>query len=122
MQITGDNRQPLLLTAADPTDLLASIGRDGVIGRNSFRGPDLFTTDVALNKNWATRGSQRLQLRIEIFNLTNRTNFARIEIFNLTNRTNFALPVRALEAPGFGQVTTTLTPGRRVQFALKYLF
>ena len=98
----------MLLTAADPTDLLASIGRDGVIGRNSFRGPDLFTTDVALNKNWATRGSQRLQLRVEIF--------------NLTNRTNFALPVRALEAPGFGQATTTLTPGRRVQFALKYLF
>jgi hypothetical protein len=30
--------------------------------------------------------------------------------------------VRFLEAPGFGQATDTITPGRRIQFALKYNF
>ena len=46
----------------------------------------------------------------------------RVEIFNFINRANYGIPVRLLEAPAFGQATDTVTPGRRVQFALKYLF
>jgi hypothetical protein len=46
----------------------------------------------------------------------------RTEVFNLTNRANFGVPVRQLEAPGFGQATSTLTPGRRLQFQLKFSF
>jgi hypothetical protein len=40
----------------------------------------------------------------------------------LTNRANFGVPVRYLEAPAFGRATRTITPGRRVQFSLKYEF
>ena len=32
------------------------------------------------------------------------------------------VPVRFLEAPGFGRAVDTITPGRRIQFALKYNF
>jgi hypothetical protein len=45
-----------------------------------------------------------------------------MEMFNFINRANFGIPVRFLEAPGFGAATNTVTPGRRIQFALKYQF
>jgi hypothetical protein len=46
----------------------------------------------------------------------------RMDIFNFINRDNYGVPVRFLEAPGFGHATDTVTPGRRVQFGLKYIF
>jgi hypothetical protein len=45
-----------------------------------------------------------------------------MDVFNFINRANFGIPVRLLEAPGFGQAMDTITPGRRIQFALKYSF
>jgi len=30
--------------------------------------------------------------------------------------------VRFLEAPGFGKAVDTITPGRRIQFMVRYLF
>ncbi|HEX8179349.1 MAG TPA: hypothetical protein VF525_07380 [Pyrinomonadaceae bacterium] len=44
------------------------------------------------------------------------------DVFNFINRANYGIPVRYLEAPGFGQATNTVTPARRVQLALKYSF
>ena len=106
--VTGDGSQPLRLTTANTQTLIAAVGRDGQVGRNSFRAGGLFTADLAIAKNWQLAATQRLALRLEIF--------------NLTNRANFGIPARFLEAPGFGQATNTITPGRRAQIALKYLF
>jgi hypothetical protein len=52
----------------------------------------------------------------------NHNVILRLDIFNFVNRANFGIPVRFLEAPGFGKATNTVTPGRRVQIALKYSF
>ncbi|MDQ3585401.1 MAG: carboxypeptidase-like regulatory domain-containing protein [Acidobacteriota bacterium] len=105
---TGDRRQPLRLTTDDPTGLLASIGEDGSVGRNSFRAGNFLEIDLAVIKN---------------FRVSENQNFIfRMDVFNATNRDNFGIPVRYLEAPGFGQATNTVTPGRRIQFALKYSF
>ncbi len=46
----------------------------------------------------------------------------RTDIFNFINRANFGVPIRLLEAPGFGKAASTVTPGRRIQFSLKYEF
>ena len=46
----------------------------------------------------------------------------RMEVFNFINRANYGIPVRFLEAPGFGQATNTVTPARRIQFSLKLSF
>jgi hypothetical protein len=46
----------------------------------------------------------------------------RVDVFNLFDRANFGIPVRLLEAPAFGQAVSTVTPGRRVQLALKFSF
>lgn len=105
--VTGDRAQPLRLTA-NPTTLLAAVGKDGKIPRNSFRASNLWVSNAAAIK------TIRLS---EQFKLVFRT-----EVFNFFNRANYGIPVRFLEAPGFGRATDTVTPGRRIQFALKLVF
>jgi len=104
---TDEGRQPVLLTATDTFSLLAPVGQDGRIGRNTFRAGGLALVDLAVIKQFKF-GGQRLGLRAEFF--------------NLFNHSNFGIPVRLLEAPGFGLATRTVTPARRIQFALKYEF
>jgi len=106
---TDDRQRPLILqSGTDPTTLLAALGQDGSVPRNSFRASNLLLFNVAAIKHFRFAESQDLTFRAEVF--------------NLTNRENFGIPVRFLEAPGFGQATDTVTPGRRIQFALKYSF
>lgn len=106
--VTGDRSQPLRLTTDNTLSLLAPFGEDGRITRNTFRAGNLLELDLALIKSFSMGASRRL-----IF---------RTDILNFINRANFGVPVRFLEAPGFGRATSTVTPGRRVQFSLKFSF
>ncbi|MFN2511691.1 MAG: carboxypeptidase regulatory-like domain-containing protein [Pyrinomonadaceae bacterium] len=108
LQITGNRSRPLILTVPDPLSLTAPIGQDGQIDRNSFRAGNILELDLALAKSFAFTSQQRLTVRAEIF--------------NLIDRANFGIPIRFLGAVGFGQAVNTITPGRRLQFALKYSF
>jgi hypothetical protein len=104
---TFDRRRPLRLIADDKFALLAPFGQDGRIGRNSFRAGSVAVFDVSVIKQ---------------FKFATRQISLRVEVFNLFNRANFGIPVRLLEAPAFGQAVNTVTPGRRVQLALKFSF
>jgi hypothetical protein len=104
---TGDRSQPFSLTAP-ASSLLAPLGQDGQVPRNSFRGTNLFVNNLAIIKSIPFT---------ERYHLTFRA-----EIFNIFNRANFGLPVRFLEFPSFGKSTYTVTPGRRLQFGLKFSF
>ncbi len=106
--VTSSRQQPLQLITPNTAGMLAPVGQDGRVGRNSFRAGNLLDLDLAIIKNFSIRSSQNLTLRMDVF--------------NFINRSNFGIPVRFLEAPGFGKATDIVTPGRRVQFALKYLF
>jgi hypothetical protein len=108
IQVTNDRAQPLRLTTTDTAGMLAPIGRDGRIPRNSFRAGNLLDLNLAVIKNFEITPSKRIELRVDFF--------------NFINRANFGIPVRYLEAPGFGKVTNTITPPRRIQFGLKYSF
>jgi hypothetical protein len=108
LQVTGNSSRPLILTVPDPLTLTAPIGQDGQIDRNSFRAGNIVGLDVALAKSFAFTSQQRLTVRAEIF--------------NFIDRANFGIPIRFLGAVGFGQAVNTITPGRRIQFALKYSF
>jgi hypothetical protein len=108
IQVTNNPRQPLILTTTNTLGLLAPFGQDGAIGRNTFRGGPVMEIDFSILKSVKLSTRQILTLRTDIF--------------NLLNRANFGLPVRMLEAPSFGQSTSTVTPGRRVQLSLKYSF
>lgn len=103
-----DERQQRLALSANPVTLLAALGQNGRIGRNTFRGAGVAKTDLAVIKNFRFRNEQTLVFRVEAF--------------NLWNHANFALPVRVLEAPSFGRSTDTLFNARQIQFALKYVF
>jgi len=104
---TGDGRQPLRLETNNPFTLLAPFGQDGQIGRNSFRAGKVLELDLSFIKRWT-------------FN--NQSLLFRTDVFNFINRANFGVPIRFLEAPGFGRATNTITPARRIQFSLKYAF
>jgi len=106
--ITGDRSQPLRLSTDNTLSLLAPFGEDGSINRNTFRAGNLLELDLAMIKSFSMGANRRL-----IF---------RMDVFNFINRANFGVPVRFLEAPGFGKATSTVTPGRRVQFSLKASF
>jgi len=105
--VTSNRSQPLRLTV-DPQTLLAPIGQNGQVGRNSFRAGNVLDLNAALSRT---------------FKLGEQTglNF-RMEVFNFINRANYGIPVRLLEAPGFGTATNTVTSARRIQFSLKLSF
>ncbi|MCY7346995.1 MAG: TonB-dependent receptor, partial [Pyrinomonadaceae bacterium] len=106
---TNDRRQPLVLTSnANLRAMLAAFGQDGAVPRNSFRAGSLLEMDVSFVKRFRFTENQNLQFRVDVF--------------NFINRANFGIPVRFLESPGFGRAADTITPGRRVQLALKYSF
>lgn len=107
LQILDERQQRLALTA-NPVTLLAGLGQNGRIGRNTFRAAGVAKTDLAVFKNFRLREGQSLVFRVEAF--------------NLWNRTHFAIPVRVLEAASFGRSTETLFNARQIQFALKYVF
>ncbi|HZN11327.1 MAG TPA: hypothetical protein VFC61_06610, partial [Blastocatellia bacterium] len=87
---------------------LAASGRNGAVGRNTFRGPGVATVDLTVNKSF--RFSERQVLEV------------RAEIFNLFNRAHYGLPVHQTDFPGFGRSVETRVAPRTVQFALKYSF
>jgi len=89
---TGDRGQPLRLTV-DPRALLAPVGQDGAVGRNTFHAGNVLELDLAVAK--------------KLIFATNKTLTLRADILNFPNRANFGIPVRFLEAPGFGQATKT---------------
>ncbi|HEV3470936.1 MAG TPA: carboxypeptidase regulatory-like domain-containing protein [Pyrinomonadaceae bacterium] len=106
--VTGDRARPLRLTTEDFASLRAPTGRDGRVGRNTFRAGSVLDLNLAVTKTFRLDDGQSIVLRTEVF--------------NFINRANYGVPVRFLESAGFGQATSTVTPGRRVQFQLKYSF
>ena len=94
--------------------VLPPVGSRGTFGRNQIWGPGLVTFDPAIAKQFyfdSTR-TRSLQLRVEAFNVFNRTNFAIPTVGNLTV---FTSPTE--RNPSAGMITRTQTPGRQVQLA-----
>jgi hypothetical protein len=99
---------------------LQPAGTFGNTGRGDFRGPNLRTLDAALVKNvrWARLGADgRLELRLEAFNVLNRTNFGTPELRAFAG-------TAATEAPlaTFGRISTTVTSSRQVQVGVRLRF
>ena len=84
-----------------------AFGSFGNTGRNTLDGPGFANVNLALLKRVALGDTARLQLRLEAF--------------NLFNRTNLDLPDNFLGSPTFGQIRSA-QPARRLQVGLKLLF
>jgi hypothetical protein len=86
----------------------SAFGDFGQLGRNIIVGPKQINTDLSIMKNIPVTESQRVEFRAEFFNLFNNVNFAN--------------PVNIQSSANFGQIASTTTGPRVIQFALKYNF
>jgi hypothetical protein len=104
--------------AADPT-ILNWFNRECVVipidasqpfgnaGRNTVRGPNFWTFDLAASKSVALSSSARIEVRVEAF--------------NLFDRANFLAPNGNRSSPAFGTITTTYDP-RQLQLGFKFIW
>jgi hypothetical protein len=91
----------------------------GNLGRNTLTGPGLSNFDISLVK------ADRIRKISETF----KVEFP-AELFNVLNRANFAPPLNHLAVfdrngspiPGAGLITSTETPAREIQLALKLIW
>jgi hypothetical protein len=91
----------------------------GNLGRNTLIGPGLLNFDFSLFKN------NRIKRISDTFNVQFRAEF-----FNILNHTNFAPPLdnrNIFDSAGTpignaGLITSTQTPSRQIQFALKIIW
>jgi hypothetical protein len=76
---------------------------------NNVRGPSSKSMNLSIFRGIPVGGSRRIELRAEIFNVFNWTNFG----FPASNVSN---------AGTFGQITSSLGDPREMQFAVKFYF
>jgi hypothetical protein len=91
----------------------------GNLGRNALIGPGLANLDFSLFKNNPIRKISEnfnIQLRAEFFNVFNRANFASPN----DNRIIFDQTGNRISSAGL--ITSTQTPAREIQFALKVIW
>ncbi len=75
--------------------------------RSVLRGPGVVTTDLTLEKSIGLGGDMRLDVRVEAY--------------NLLNRTNFYIPGFTLGAPDFGAISSARQP-RTLQIGSRFSF
>jgi len=94
----------------DPTAFVqpTAFGDFGQTGRNILRGPKQINTDFSVMKFIPVTESQKVEFRAEFFNIFNNVNFAN--------------PINVASSANFGQITSTTTGPRVIQFAMKYEF
>jgi hypothetical protein len=81
--------------------------RPGTLGRNAVRAPGLWNTDLSLSKNMAVTERIRFQIRADLFNAFNHTNFNAVST--------------GITSANFGRLTSTTGP-RIVQFNARLTF
>ena len=82
--------------------------RDGTASRDSLWGPAEYVVDLALAKTFVITEGKTLEFRWENFNA-----------FNIDN---YGLPANTVDVSGAGQITSTQTPMRQMQFGLHFRF
>lgn len=87
---------------------LQSSGQLGNAGRNILRGPNTRVFDFSLQREFPIHEAMGLELRWEVF--------------NLFNTTQFALPARDFSSSAAGTITSLASDPRLMQFALRFKF
>ena len=108
------------------------LGSIGSARRGDCNGPGYFQTDLSFYKNFTLGGGRtRLQIRWDIFNIFNNTNFLLVGldtvygvqnvVYNNADPTQATSIVSAQQTGNFGQATRTRDP-RQMQIGFKILF
>lgn len=80
----------------------------GNVGRNTVEGPGMQMADVALTREFHLLESLHVQIRAEMF--------------NALNHTNYGTPNRFVNEPQFGTIAMAMHPGREAQFSARVTF
>jgi hypothetical protein len=83
-------------------------GSWGDTPKGLLRGPAFWNIDLALSRVLRIANQQRVEVRVEAFNVTNRVHLGD--------------PNTTLGSADFGRITSTAADARVMQFAIKYLF
>jgi hypothetical protein len=94
-------------SAFERLNIQTQAGQFGTAGRNIVRGPGSANLDLSLVRDVPLPHGTRLQLRAEMF--------------NVTNHVNLGLPVADLNSPNFGRIISA-GPPRLLQFGVKLIF
>ncbi len=100
--------------------VLQPAGTFGNTGRGDFTGPNLRTLDLSFGKEarWARLGSSgRVEIRIEAFNILNRTNFGVPELRAFAGQADNEAPLAT-----FGRISNTVTSSRQIQIGARVTF
>jgi Carboxypeptidase regulatory-like domain/TonB dependent receptor len=116
------SRQDFIKGLFDPNIFgTPTLGTDGNLGRDTFRGPRQINADLAMSRSFAIRERADLQVRLEAFNVLNRVNL-------LLPNSDLSLapvidPVAGTRAPGsfFGKSTQAFDP-RVLQASVRIAF
>jgi len=92
---------------------LPTLGTWGNVGRGVLDGPGLADIDLSVFKTIPVTERTRLLFRAEAFNIANRPNFG---------IPNFLIFSGESISPSAGQITSTVTSSRQIQFGLKLMF
>jgi Carboxypeptidase regulatory-like domain/TonB dependent receptor-like, beta-barrel len=101
-------------------------GTFGNLPRNFVRGPEFWQVDLMASKDFRFAQNQGVQVRVEIFNITNRLNYEN-PVATLAAGT-IGQPFNDASAGTFGYMlgplnrTVGLGTARQTQFAIRYLF
>jgi hypothetical protein len=113
------SQQQFLNGIFSPTIFSApTLGTDGNLGRNTFRGPHQITLDAAVSRSFPIREGKTLSLRVEGFNALNHTN-----LYLPNSDLSLALrPDKTFSTTSsFGKSTAAFDP-RSVQASLRFTF
>jgi hypothetical protein len=107
------------------------LGTNGTARRGDCVGPNYVQTDLSLYKNIMAHPRVKVQLRFEVFNLFNRTNFLAQNLvvdmnpssatFNNADVASATAITGYTVAPNFGQAQLTRDP-RQAQFGIRVVF
>ena len=104
----------------DDTQFVNSqIGLFGNVGRNTVTSPGLATFDLSIFKDFQVSEGSNIQFRAEMFNLFNHANFGSPD---MTIFSSSSLPTNIRRDGNAARINSTRTPGRQIQFGLKFTF
>jgi hypothetical protein len=91
------------------TNHAGNVIRFGNLGRNTFRGPAIYTTDLSVLKN--TQLTERFKSQLGF------------QFLNVFNHANYTVPNNNVnDTGGFGLIKRNAYPGRVIQYSVKFLF
>jgi hypothetical protein len=108
---------------------VTSVTRPLGIGRNTYRGPNIYQMDVRYTRTLATFWERvKPQFLFEVSNIFNHPNYTTVNtVLNVTplvvsNPATYATAGTPIASPNFGRRTGTVLEGRLVQFGLAVRF